>query len=97
MDSNERLAKLEGQLDIALDRLGKVEKIQEDIHSLTQSIALLAQAVQNMQSTQDALIYRVDSIEKKPAEDMARIKWAIINTVIAMLVGGFLAYLGLNK
>lgn len=72
-------------------RIKKLESVQESIHSLATSVAIMTEQMKSMNSSVHTLTDKVEELEQKPAKKwegvVDKVLWAFLAAVIAFLLG----------
>lgn len=72
-------------------RIKKLESVQESIHSLATSVAIMTEQMKTMNSSVNTLTDKVEELEQKPAKKwegvVDKVLWAFLAAVIAFLLG----------
>ncbi len=95
MMTNEEIAlRLQETTDRSVRNEGRIKKLEgehEVLHQLATSVAVMAQQMENMNGSVEALSGKVDTLESKPGKRWDAIVdkavWAVLAAVIAFLLG----------
>ena len=95
MMTNEEIAlRLQETTDRSVRNEGRIKKLEGDhevLHQLATSVAVMAQQMENMNGSVEALSGKVDTLESKPGKRWDAIVdkavWAVLAAVIAFLLG----------
>ena len=95
MMTNEEIAlRLQETTDRSVRNEGRIKKLEgehEVLHQLTTSVAVMAQQMETMNGSVEALSGKVDTLESKPGKRWDAIVdkavWAVLAAVIAFLLG----------
>ena len=95
MKTNEEIAlRLQETTDRSVRNEGRIKKLEgehEVLHQLATSVAVMAQQMENMNGSVEALSGKVDTLESKPGKRWDAIVdkavWAVLAAVIAFLLG----------
>ena len=93
--TNEEIAlRLQETTDRSVRNEGRIKKLEgehEVLHQLATSVAVMAQQMENMNGSVEALSGKVDTLESKPGKRWDAIVdkavWAVLAAVIAFLLG----------
>ena len=95
MMTNEEIAlRLQETTDRSVRNEGRIKKLEgehEVLHQLATSVAVMAQQMENMNGSVEALSGKVDTLESKPGKRWDAIVdkavWVVLAAVIAFLLG----------
>ena len=95
MMTNEEIAlRLQETTDRSVRNEGRIKKLEgehEVLHQLATSVAVMAQQMENMNGSVEALSGKVDTLDSKPGKRWDAIVdkavWAVLAAVIAFLLG----------
>lgn len=87
----ERVVKLETQIENNIEDIRELNKKVDNITDLTISVKELATEVKRMREEQTKLTARVDVIEKEPAQDYKDLKKNVIGQIVTFVVGAILS------
>ena len=78
------------------ERLNKLEKSVEQIHSLTVSVEKMAVSVESMAQELKSQGVKLSEIEKKPAQNWDKLVWVIVTALVGIALGAIAMFLGLK-
>ena len=94
MTTEEIALRLQETTDRSVRNEGRIKKLEgehEVLHQLATSVAVMAQQMENMNGSVEALSGKVDTLESKPGKRWDAIVdkavWAVLAAVIAFLLG----------
>lgn len=98
--TNEEIAlKLQETTDRSLRNEGRVKKLEgehEALQQLATSVAVMAEQMQQVNTTVKTLDRKVDELEGKPAKRWEAVIAAAVTAIVAALIGFALARVGLG-
>ena len=96
IDIEHRLTETEQRAKSNTHRIDKLEPIVNEIHTMSNTMVQLVQAVKHtneavgsLDEKVDRMDSRVDDMERAPAEDMKRYKGTVVTAIISTIAGSF--------
>lgn len=87
----ERLTRVEERSKSNSHRLEKVEKVTEEIHTMSETMVQLIGEIKHINGNVSELKEKVEELEDKPSARQEQIKTTIIAAIASAIISGFVA------
>ena len=95
LEHEQRLTKVEARAESNTHRLNEMEKRQDDLEMLATSVSALAAREERVESDVKEIKADVKLLTGKPGKRMENIEEKIVLTIVAAVIGYFLAQVGM--
>lgn len=96
LEHERRLSKVEARAESNTHRLDEMEKRQDDLEVLATSVSALAAREERVESDVKEIKADVKTLAAKPAKKWESLEEKVLLTIVAGIVGYFLAQLGVG-